>query len=171
MPALSSAWGLGLGEPVQLVPSGYQAQSGPGTTLPPHAIWKGGQGRRREGKIDPELAASRGLSPQPPEHRPSDLPTQGWCGCSGVAWFARPKATCPPATPPPRARPRRSRALEPGRSPFRPAPVTQYPSSLQPLIPRPRSSAPGTGSQPGASPADRGARGGGRGAAGGQGGC
>lgn len=156
---------------MQLVPSGYQAQSGPGTTLPPHAIWKGGQGRRREGKIDPELAASRGLSPQPPEHRPSDLPTQGWCGCSGVAWFTRPKATCPPATPPPRARPRRSRALEPGRSPFRPAPVTQYPSSLQPLIPRPRSSAPGTGSQPGASPADRGARGGGRGAAGGQGGC
>lgn len=47
---------------------------------------------------------------------------------SRVACIARPNATCPPAAPPPRAWPRRSRALGPGRSPFRPAPVTQHPS-------------------------------------------
>lgn len=117
------------------------------------------RGRGREGKIDPELSATEpGAEPQPPEHRPRALPARGWCGCSRVAWIDRPKTTCSPAAPPPRAQPPRSRALGPGRSRFRPAPVTQHPTSLRRRISRPCSCVPGAGSQPGAGSREPGAR-------------
>lgn len=129
------------------------------------------KGRGRKEKIDPELTATEpGAQPQPPEDRPRALPSRGRGDYSRAAWVARPKATCPRAAPPPSAQPRRSRALGPGRSPFLPAPVTQHPTSLRPRIPRPRSCAPGTGSQP-RTPEPRKPSCPGRGAATGRGGC
>ena len=145
---------------MQHVPARYQGD--PGSALPPHAIRKGGQGAGK-GRENRSGANSHRAGDSAPASRapPPRLALPGLVRLySRVAWIARPKATCPPAAPPPRAWPRRSRALGPGRSPFRPAPVTQHPSSLRPRIPRPRSCAPGTGSQPGAqSPAGGVARG------------
>lgn len=106
------------------------------------------RGRAREGKsIRSRSYRAGGSAPasRAPPQRPAHA---GWCGGSRVTWITSPKATRPMAAPLPRGLAGRSRAPGQGLSPFRPTPVTQHPTKQRARNPRPRSCAPGTGSQP-----------------------
>lgn len=63
--------------------------------LPPHAIWRGGQGRKK-GKIDPGQAApSRGLSPSLRSTAPAHSPRGDGCSSRRVAWTTDPQGDLP----------------------------------------------------------------------------
>lgn len=126
-------------------------RGGPGSALPPHAIWrrqeegKEGENRSRVSSHGTEVSAPASRAPPPrPAHAGTVSAAAGWPG--------------PPAPRRPARRRRHLPALrlavrglqDRGAPLFRPVPVTQYPTSQWPRCPRLRSSAPGTGFQPGA---------------------
>lgn len=144
-------------DPSLLAPRRYQAQGGPGSALPP-PYGEAARGRGREGKIDPEQAATApAAQPEPSKHR---LPPPAHAGTVRLrpgGLNRGPQGDLPASGP---TSPRSGSAFAgsgKGALPLPPAPVTQHPTSQRPRIPRPRSCEPGARSEPGAGSAAGGA--------------